>query len=451
MGPYSLTVSVIPLLLLLFLVMPTYIIFVYKPGDGKICHYRACPEDEAESGVQTMLQQLVRTNLPSGESTAQLAAKLMYTTGVDGIFHLSLRRARDQDGVILEFDVPNLLIKPEHLMTKNLTIKAPDNRLLAGAAQEAMGYLNITSAQIDPQAIANFIVDISELSEVSWRYSMYFRNEPPRWLRCLRLVDGLMPKALAWFYHRSHVDNPLFSDAPVRRRCSDALLIALAAALGARALVPPRCALEQGARAYIPHAVFHGDYFDEGERNPVFLAKIGHEIGRALVKVIDPEGTCYSQDREEIGWLSETGRTNYDKVVTCVRSLYNVSDQAFKINTTRTLPNNMADLLALMPAFRFFRLKAAEDAHPERRFKLPSFPELSQDRIFFYSFGEAMLQPMQRLNTMLRNEDVFGKVFDCKPGSPMRPTKKQRCRIWPLWTGELIEPVDVYSDKAKEY
>ncbi|KAG0410676.1 hypothetical protein HPB47_012199, partial [Ixodes persulcatus] len=312
MGPYSLTVSVIPLLLLLFLVMPTYIIFVYKPGDGKICHYRACPEDgerfrriiayaavepctdfydhvctlwleenslpqtahkfsyrdqyqaniegalrdalkaekgkvrkaneagspinimvdlfdgclksQADSGVQTMLQQLVRTNLPSGESTAQLAAKLMYTTGVDGIFHLSLRRARDQDGVILEFDVPDLLIKPEHLLTKNLTIKAPDNRLLAGAAQEAMGYLNITSAQIDPQAIANFIVDISELSEVSWRYSMYFRNEPPRWLRCLRLVDGLMPKALAWFYHRSHVDNPLFSDAPVRRRCSDALV-----------------------------------------------------------------------------------------------------------------------------------------------------------------------------------------------------------------------------------
>ncbi|XP_029847909.2 neprilysin-1 [Ixodes scapularis] len=181
--------------------------------------------------------------------------------------------------------------------------------------------------------------------------------------------------------------------------------------------------------------------------------------------------TCYSQDREEIGWLSETGRTNYDKVRACVRSLYNVSDQAFKvhINTTRTLPNNMADLLALMPAFRFFRLKAAEDAHPKPRFKLPSFPELSQDRIFFYSFGESFCEILPadalrrtayfssvppnkiRLNTMLRNEDLFGKVFDCKPGSPMRPTKKQRCKIWPLWTGELIEPVDVYSAKAREY
>ncbi|EEC04984.1 hypothetical protein IscW_ISCW018087 [Ixodes scapularis] len=456
MSPYSLTVSVIPLLLLLVLVMPSYIIFIYKPGDEKICHYRACPEDEAESSVQTMLQQLVRTNLPSGESTAQLAAKLMYTTGVDGIFHLSLRRAREQDGVILEFDVPNLLIKPEHLLTKNLTIKAPDNRLLAGAAQEAMGYLNITSAQIDPQAIANFIVDISELSEVSWRYSMYFRNEPPRWLRCLRLVDGLMPKALAWFYHRSHVDNPLFSDAPGRYaehgKTISSIIESIAVYIGNNRILPTRDRITAVTKANIPHAVFHGDYFDEGERNPVFLAKIGHEIGRALVKVIDPKGTCYSQDREEIGWLSETGRTNYDKVRACVRSLYNVSDQAFKvhINTTRTLPNNMADLLALMPAFRFFRLKAAEDAHPKPRFKLPSFPELSQDRIFFYSFGEAS-QPFHSLNTMLRNEDLFGKVFDCKPGSPMRPTKKQRCKIWPLWTGELIEPVDVYSAKAREY
>ncbi|CAN8009882.1 unnamed protein product [Ixodes pacificus] len=432
-----------------------------------------------------MLQQLVRTNLPSGESTAQLAAKLMYTTGVDGIFHLSLRRARDQDGVILEFDVPDLLIKPEHLLTKNQMIKAPDNRLLAGAAQEAMGYLNITSAQIDPQEIANFIRDISELSEVSWRYSMYFRNEPPRWLRCLRLVDGLMPKALAWFYHRSHVDNPLFSDAPRRYaehgKTISSIIESIAVYIGNNRILPARDRITAVTKVNIPHAVFHGDYFDEGERNPVFLAKIGHEIGRALVKVMDPKGTCYSQDREEIGWLSETGRTNYDKVVTCVRSLYNVSDQAFKVNTTRTLSNNMADLLALMPAFRFFRLKAAEDAHPKPRFKLPSFPELSQNRIFFYSFGEAktiyiFLTFLQsfceilpadalrrtayfssvppnkiRLNTMLRNEDLFGKVFDCKPGSPMRPTKKQRCKIWPLWTGELIEPVDVYSEKAKEY
>ncbi|CAN7939320.1 unnamed protein product, partial [Ixodes hexagonus] len=321
-------VSVIPLLLLLFLVAPGYLIYIYKtPTEKGSCHYEGCAADELEPNINEILALVFKKGFRIAINPSEMTASLMAALDVDVVFHWALRRTRNRAGVIMEFDLPDLIIKPELLLTKNLTLKASDERVLMGAAQEAITYLGLTRDQIEPQNFVAFIVSQSKVSQNTARAIITSRS----------FIDDCKHGVLAGApYVQARATCAVFRRFTARGARHVTLLssvirrltfsISAAASLGD---LPGFLSIEE---AMLRHAtLIHGDYFNEGEKNPVFQAKIGHQIGRAIVKVIDPSGTCYNEERVGIDWLYEAGRTKYIALMDCIKVLYNVTDEKFKV------------------------------------------------------------------------------------------------------------------------
>ncbi|XP_064476496.1 neprilysin-11-like isoform X2 [Ornithodoros turicata] len=219
---------------------------------------------------------------------------------------------------------------------------------------------------------------------------------------------------------------------------------------------------------YIPHSLFTGASYIEGVKNIVFLAKMAFIVGRCIARMFDREGTLIDDQIEYVDWLGAYGRQRYVEMDQCVVQLYNITEKKDQFSSRSTLDEDLADLFSVPPAYHFFRRKVSEVAYPRLEYRLPGFEELSSNRIFFYSVGEALCETESpkanklqldfsarppnrvRLNTMLKNFPDFGKIFRCREESPMRLDKNQICDVWPRPEKKLIEPIDVYSRDARD-
>ncbi|XP_049514336.1 uncharacterized protein LOC119432752 [Dermacentor silvarum] len=77
---------------------------------------------------------------------------------------------------------------------------------------------------------------------------------------------------------------------------------------------------------YIPHALFHGPLFKEGERNLVYLPKLLHVIGMGMGKALDPHGIHISSEPEDSDWLWGKSLQLWENNTACFRTIYNVLD-----------------------------------------------------------------------------------------------------------------------------
>ncbi|XP_077500123.1 neprilysin-2-like [Amblyomma americanum] len=243
---------------------------------------------------------------------------------------------------------------------------------------------------------------------------------------------------------------------------------------------------------YVPHVLFHGHLFSEGERNLVYLPKLLHIIGLGMGKALDPHGTRISSEPEDADWLWGAARTRWENYTACFRNIYNVLEPKFRMQGTarillshdtsrlsrlsfllfletsqvdanRTFAGNLVDSMALQAALWYYRRRAKEAAHPQPDFQLPKAKNLSSDAIFFYSFGEYMCEVLSpnanrklidfgllppnhvRLNTLLRHMPDFATAFECPPTSEMVLQPPEYCVPWPSTERYIIRPADAFS------
>ncbi|XP_065307699.1 uncharacterized protein [Dermacentor albipictus] len=216
---------------------------------------------------------------------------------------------------------------------------------------------------------------------------------------------------------------------------------------------------------YIPHALFHGPLYREGEKNLVYLPKLLHIIGMGMGKALDSRGIHVSSEPDDSDWLWGESLQRWENNTACFRTIYNVLDPRTRrqVDAVRTFPGNLVDSMALRAALWYFRHRAREAAHPKPDFQLPEGRNLSSDEIFFYSFGEYMCEVLKpaahnkvidfgylppnrvRLNTLLRNTPEFATAFNCPSTSQMVLPTANYCMAFPPKEHYVIMPIDPYT------
>nr|XP_050041609.2 uncharacterized protein LOC126538968 [Dermacentor andersoni] len=104
--------------------------------------------------------------------------------------------------------------------------------------------------------------------------------------------------------------------------------------------------------ADIPHALFHGPLFKEGEKNLVYLPKLLHVIGMGMGKALDPHGMHISSEPEDSDWLWGESLERWENNTACFHTIYNVLDPKTRrqVDADRTFPGNLVDSMALQAA-----------------------------------------------------------------------------------------------------
>ncbi|XP_065307697.1 neprilysin-2-like isoform X2 [Dermacentor albipictus] len=352
--------------------------------------------------------------------------------------------------------------------------------------------------------------NLSKVTEAYWRFSHDLRQEPDRWRLCLYFLDDILPRSLSWFYHHYHLTRRDSKEVEKMKVVmffvpglveGDAIQIPpptvdvdtsniVSAALEARRIEvmtyynfssfvergkqfgPPYKVLDLNCRynygtntLYIPHALFHGPLYREGEKNLVYLPKLLHIIGMGMGKALDSRGIHVSSEPDDSDWLWGESLQRWENNTACFRTIYNVLDPRTRrqVDAVRTFPGNLVDSMALRAALWYFRHRAREAAHPKPDFQLPEGRNLSSDEIFFYSFGEYMCEVLKpaahnkvidfgylppnrvRLNTLLRNTPEFATAFNCPSTSQMVLPTANYCMAFPPKEHYVIMPIDPYT------
>ncbi|GMT35406.1 hypothetical protein PFISCL1PPCAC_26703, partial [Pristionchus fissidentatus] len=167
---------------------------------------------------------------------------------------------------------------------------------------------------------------------------------------------------------------------------------------------------------------------------------IGHEISHGF----DPSGASINEDGIWRNWWDHSTKEEFNKRVQCIFKQYNnETDPVDGINMKHQQDEIVADLGGLKAAYQAYQTFIAQNG-PEPR--LPSFPEISNDHLFFLGFGQELCSketkqyltekqahdrhPPNKFRLLLstRNNPEFAKAFNCPSGSKMNPVKQ--CVVW---------------------
>ncbi|KAL3194454.1 hypothetical protein MRX96_046081 [Rhipicephalus microplus] len=180
---------------------------------------------------------------------------------------------------------------------------------------------------------------------------------------------------------------------------------------------------------YVPHALFHGSLYEEGERNLVYLPKLLHVIGTGVGKALDPRGVHTSSEAEDADWLWGESLQRWENSTACFRTVYNVIDPKTrrKVDPVRTFPGNFVDSMALQAALWYM----CEALKPAAFNKVLDFGLLPPNHV--------------RLNTLLRNTPEFAAAFKCPSTSQMVLPTADYCVAFPRRERDIVKPIDAYA------
>ncbi len=191
-----------------------------------------------------------------------------------------------------------------------------------------------------------------------------------------------------------------------------------------------------------PAGILQPPFFNPQASVAVNLGGIGMVVGHELTHGFDDQGSQFDGDGNLANWWEESTRERFKSRTQCMVEQYDGYEvlPGVRLNGKLTLGENIADAggvkLAFL-AYRQMRENAAEIYLAEG---------LNEDQQFFVSVGQVWCtkyrpefaklrattdyhaQPNWRVNGALANTPVFGEVFQCPQGAPMRPEKP--CSVW---------------------
>jgi predicted metalloendopeptidase len=180
---------------------------------------------------------------------------------------------------------------------------------------------------------------------------------------------------------------------------------------------------------------------------PSFRSELSHGF--------DDQGRLYDGTGKLINWWQPATSQQFETRATCLvnqYSSYQVLPGVY-VNGNLTLGENIADNGGVKTAFRAFEnhlhpggLLAAEERRQVLAAPSKMMPELSNEQLFFLSYGQVWCTKATddflrlrvktdvhspapfRVLGPLQNSDEFAAAFQCPVGSPMNPTNK--CQLW---------------------
>jgi len=193
-----------------------------------------------------------------------------------------------------------------------------------------------------------------------------------------------------------------------------------------------------------PAGVLQKAFFDAVAPDALNYGHIGLFMGHEITHGFDDEGRQFDGQGNLKDWWTKTDAEAFVHKAQCIVDEYaqfSVGDT--KLNGKLTLGENTADNGGMQLAYLAFLARAAKEGIDLEKKSEAGYTPMQE---FFLGFAQdwcSVWRPeMERLvattdahspnrfraNGVLVNIPEFGKVFGCKVGQPMRPTKT--CRVW---------------------
>jgi endothelin-converting enzyme/putative endopeptidase len=188
-----------------------------------------------------------------------------------------------------------------------------------------------------------------------------------------------------------------------------------------------------------PAGILQVPFFSPDGPVPENLGGAGLVMGHELTHGFDDQGRQYDGDGNLREWWTPQVATAYKERAACVANQYDqyIATGDVHVNGKLTLGENIADIGGLKLAFRALR---ADGQVPQGSSKFTPEQQL------FLAFGQVWCQNATpetlrlravtdphspgrwRVNGPISDNEDFGNVFQCKPGSNMNPV--QKCVVW---------------------
>ncbi|XP_047352829.1 neprilysin-1-like isoform X1 [Vespa velutina] len=193
--------------------------------------------------------------------------------------------------------------------------------------------------------------------------------------------------------------------------------------------------------AGILQPLFYSQHFPKSLNYGGIGVVIGHEITHGF----DDKGRQFDKDGNMMQWWNNATIKAFRERAQCIvdqYSRYKLQEVDLYINGRMTQGENIADNGGLKQSFRAY--KKWVSIHGEE----PLLPgvNLTHDQLFFLNYAQIWCGSMRREDALtkirssvhspgpvrvlgpLSNSEDFAKAYNCRPGSPMNPTRK--CSVW---------------------
>ena len=188
-----------------------------------------------------------------------------------------------------------------------------------------------------------------------------------------------------------------------------------------------------------PAGILQTPFFSPEAPDPTNLGGAGLVMGHELTHGFDDRGRQYDGDGNLREWWTPQVAEAYKERAACVANQYDqyVASEEVHVNGKLTLGENIADIGGLKLALAALRAKG----QPAR-----AGSKFTPEQQLFLSFGQVWCQnatPQERrlravtdphspgqwrVNGPISDNEEFGKVFSCQPGTSMNPVNK--CVVW---------------------
>jgi putative endopeptidase len=188
-----------------------------------------------------------------------------------------------------------------------------------------------------------------------------------------------------------------------------------------------------------PAGILQTPFFSPDAPDPTNLGGAGLVMGHELTHGFDDRGRQYDGDGNLREWWTPRVADAYKERAACVANQYDryVATDEVHVNGKLTLGENIADIGGLKLALAALRVKGLAPAANSK---------FTPEQQLFLSFGQVWCQnatPQERrlravtdphspgrwrVNGPISDNEEFGKVFSCKPGTNMNPVNK--CVVW---------------------
>jgi putative endopeptidase len=188
-----------------------------------------------------------------------------------------------------------------------------------------------------------------------------------------------------------------------------------------------------------PAGILQTPFFSTEAPDAVNLGGAGLVMGHELTHGFDDQGRQFDGDGNLREWWTPQVANAYKERAACVANQYDqyIATDDVHVNGKLTLGENIADIGGLKLAFRALRAKGQA---PQGNSKFTPEQQL------FLAFGQVWCQNATpetlrlravtdphspgrwRVNGPISDNEDFGNVFQCTPGSKMNPV--QKCVVW---------------------
>ncbi|XP_044006020.1 neprilysin-11-like [Aphidius gifuensis] len=200
----------------------------------------------------------------------------------------------------------------------------------------------------------------------------------------------------------------------------------------------------------IPAVILQRPFYSKEQPDAVNYGGIGGVIGHEISHGFDDIGRRYDNNGNLKNWWSNNTLNDYKKRAWCLVEKFKKyaivsQNTTYKLNSIKTLSENIADSTGIRAVFKAFE-KHSVEKYSSNNMRLIGLENINTRKLFFLSYAHSFCEAMPlnkmlnmlmtdvhspapfRMTGTLSNMKEFSDVFECSNKTIMNPQTK--CGLW---------------------